>query len=165
MELLKQYLQICWFKGSPLDLERSIPFLRTVLIVNLVVSYLVQANVQDPIEAFIEVFIELVVTLILIGSLLVIKKSLDLFVPTLTAILVCENFVLLLGVPLVVWFTISDDVLIFYILAILVVWAVAIVAYILRQICGFSKLTSYIMSFAYYMIVFIGTFFINIMLL
>ena len=165
MELLKQYIQICWFKGSPLDLERAIPFLRMVLIVNMVVGFLVQANVQDPIEAFIEVFIEVVVMLVLIGSLLFIKKSLDLFVPTLTAILVCENFILVLGVPLVVWFTVSDDVWIFYILALLVVWAVAIVAYILRQICGFSKLTSYILSFAYYMTVFIGTFFINMLLL
>ena len=77
-------------------------------LVNLAVYFLlglfIQGNISDPIEAFMQIFIEVFITLSFIAALLFRDGSSYNFERFLTAILVCENFVYVIGLPILFWF-------------------------------------------------------------
>jgi hypothetical protein len=62
---------------------------------------LFQANISDPIEAFLQVFLEILITLVFM-AVIVLKRDEGFynFERFLTAILVCENFIYVLGLPI-----------------------------------------------------------------
>ena len=159
--ILNQNLKLCFFKGTLVDQVRSVPFLRLALIVNILLGIFVQANITEPLDAFIQIFLQIMVTIIYITLLLYYIKSLNFFVQMLTAILVSQNFLYFIGVPLTIWVTITDELLVYYALGGLLFWGIAIIAYILRQLLFFDVAFSIIMALIFYLIVYGGAFFIS----
>jgi len=138
--MLKDYIQLCWFKGEPHDLPVDRKFLWINISLYLLFGLFIQANISDPIEAFLQVFLEILITLIFM-SVIVLKKDEGFynFERFLTAILVCENFIYVLGLPFLVF------------------WSLAIIAYLLKELFEFSWQISTSLSILYFLLTYLGS--------
>lgn len=160
--MLRDYLQLCWLSGYPEDLPTDRKFLLTNLAIYLLLGLFIQANISDPIEAFLQILIEIVITILFMGALLLKDGSTYNFERFLTAILVCENFVYMLGLPLAFWFIFAKGTSAvnypIYIGTILVLWSVVIIAYLLQGLFGFHWKTSAALSVLYFILTYFGSF-------
>ncbi|MGR8934348.1 MAG: hypothetical protein ACU837_08170 [Gammaproteobacteria bacterium] len=162
MRLLKEYLLLCWFKNNPIDIQPSRSFIWKNLLFYVVVGIIVEANISDPVEATIEIFVETVITVILIAILLLFTKKLHLFKQLLTSLIVCENFILVLGIiteilDVAAQQTEYEDYPM-YLGGALVVWFIAIASYIMRQVFSFNTMRSVSLAIFYFVFTFAGTF-------
>lgn len=159
MDVFKQYLPLCWLKGNPLVLPRSIAFFKANLMFYFIVEYFMQTNMVDnPIEAFFEISIEIMLTLIFIALTLVLNKSLYAFVQIATALLFCENAASIPGAPVLAWLTVTEDLLSYYSFGLIVFWEFLIIAYVLKQTLSINTLASYVMSLMYFMATYLGAY-------
>jgi len=150
MDTLKNYLPLCWFKSNPLELIRSVSFLKQNLITYFIFEFLVQANLtDDPIESFLEVGLETVLTLLFVVVILHLNKTLYAFVQVATAILFCANVISLLIVPVLVWLTLTEHTLSYYAVILLLVWSYALVTYIIKQVLMLDTIASLAVSLFY----------------
>ncbi|SHE23729.1 hypothetical protein [methanotrophic endosymbiont of Bathymodiolus puteoserpentis (Logatchev)] len=160
--MLKDYIQLCWFKGEPHDLPVDRKFLWINISLYLLFGLFIQANISDPIEAFLQVFLEILITLIFM-SVIVLKKDEGFynFERFLTAILVCENFIYVLGLPLAFWFIFAKGSAVetypIYIAGFLVFWSLAIIAYLLKELFEFSWQISTSLSILYFLLTYLGS--------
>lgn len=159
MDVLKHYLSLCWFKGNPLELPRSIDFFKQNLLFYFVVEYLMQANMtDDPIESFTEVSIETLLTLIFIGVMLFINRTLYAYIQVTTAIIFCANVIGLVIIPVLIWLTISEEPLSYYFLSLLLFWDYAVVTYIIRQVLSINILASAVLALFYFIATYFAAF-------
>lgn len=159
VELLRQYLPICWFRHNPLELIRSPRFFWNNLIFYFLVEYFMQANMtDDPFESFVEVGFETLLTLILIGITLLFNKTLYAFLQVTTALLLCANIVSLFIVPVMVWLTVSDDPLSYYTMALLFLWDFSLVTYIIKKVIAINILASIALALIYFIATYLGAF-------
>ncbi|MGR8979322.1 MAG: hypothetical protein ACU84H_04415 [Gammaproteobacteria bacterium] len=159
VELLRQYLPLCWFRHNPLELTRSPGFFWNNLIFYFLVEYFLQANMtDDPIESFFEVGFETLLTLLFIGIILFFNKTLYGFVQVATALLLAENIVSLFIVPVLIWLTVSDDPLSYYTMALLFLWDFSIVAYIIKKVVAINALASIALALIYFITTYLGAF-------
>jgi hypothetical protein len=159
IEILRQYLPLCWFKHNPLELTRSISFFQQNLLIYFIVEYFMQANMtDDPFESFTEVTIETLLTLIFIGFILHLNKTLYAFIQVTTAILVCANIVSLFVIPVLIWLTVSEDLLSYYSMGLLFIWEFTLIAYIFRKTLSINLAASLALSVFYFSIAYLGAF-------
>ncbi|TXL09350.1 hypothetical protein BMR09_00950 [Methylococcaceae bacterium CS3] len=162
MLMLKDYLQLCWFSGFPEDLPTDRKFLFINLGVYLLLGLFIQGNISDPIEAFMQIFIEVFITLIFMGALLLRDGSTYNFERFLTAILVCESFVYVLGLPILFWYIFAKGGEFasypIYIGMALMVWSIAIIAYLIKGLFGFDSRTGGSLSVLYFVLTYFGSF-------
>lgn len=160
--MLKDYLQLCWLSGYPEDLPTNRKFLLINLAIYLLMGLFIQANISDPIEAFLQILIEIVITVLFMAALLLKDGSTYNFERFLTAILVCENFVYMLALPLAFWFIFAKGTSAgyypVYIGTILVLWSVVIIAYLLQGLFGFDWKMSASLSVLYFILTYFGSF-------
>jgi hypothetical protein len=162
MQLLKEYLLLCRFKNNPVDLQPSRSFIWKNLLFYMVVGIIVEANITDPAEATIEIMVETLFTVLLIATLLLITKKLHLFKQLFTALIVCENFMLTLGIITEILDhaahkTDYEDYPM-YLGGALVVWFIAVAGYIMRQVFSFAMVHSILLAVFYFVFTFAGTF-------
>lgn len=158
MDTLKKYLPLCWFRSNPLELVRSVGFLKQNLIVYFIIEFLVQANMtDDPIESFFEVSLETLFTFLFIGLMLYLNKTLYGYVQVLAAFLFCSNAVSFFVIPVLVWLTISENTLSYYILGLLLLWDYALVTYIIKRVLSLNLLASASVSLFYVAITYAGS--------
>lgn len=159
IEILRQYLPLCWFKHNPLELTRSTSFFKQNLFFYFIVEYFMQANMtDDPFESFTEVSIETLLTLILIGFILHLNKTLYAYVQVTTAVLVCANIVSLFVVPVLIWLTVTEDLLSYYCMALLFLWEFCLIAYIFRKTLSINLPASLALSILYFTVAYLGAF-------
>lgn len=159
MDLIKLYLPLCWLKNNPLDLPRSVMFFRQNLIFSFVIDYFMQANMtDDPIEAFFEVGIETLLTLLFVGLLLFLNRTLYVYIQITTAILFCANVISVAVVPVMVWLTVSEDLLSYYLLALLMAWDFTVVAYIFKRTIIINMPASIALALFYFIATYLGAF-------
>jgi hypothetical protein len=79
MNTFKLYLPLCWLKVNPLDLPKSVNFLKQNFWFYFVVELFIQANMIDPSEAFFEVIVETSLTFGFVGLILFLNKSTHLY--------------------------------------------------------------------------------------
>jgi hypothetical protein len=162
MRLLKNYLMLCWFKNSPVDLQPSRSFIWKNVLFYITVGIIVEANISDPAEATVEIFVETVVTISLILTLLIFTRKLHLFKQLLTALIVCENFILVLGMITEILDVLAQKTEYkdypIYLGGALVMWFIAIVGYIMRQMFSFEMLKSTLLALFYFVFTYAGTF-------
>jgi hypothetical protein len=152
MDALKQYLPLCWFKNNPPDLIRSMAFFSQNLVFYYLVEYFLQTNmVDDPIEAFFEVSLETSLTLLFVGFILLFNKSLYDYIQVATALLFCENIVSIFSVPVIVWLTVSESTLSYYVFALLVFWDFALITYIFKRVLSINLIAGAALSLFYFM--------------
>ncbi|MGZ8157402.1 MAG: hypothetical protein ACXWT1_01370 [Methylobacter sp.] len=159
MDVLKQYLPLCWLRNNPLELPRSIDFFKQNLVFYFVAEYLMQANMtDDPIESFTEVSIETLLTLIFIGVMLFINKTLYAYIQVTTAIIFCANLIGLFVIPVLIWLTITEEPLSYYFLSLLLFWDYAVVTHIIRQVLSINILASAVLALVYFIVTYFGAF-------
>jgi hypothetical protein len=159
MDVLKQYLPLCWLKNNPLELPRSVDFLKHNLLFYFVAEYFMQANMtDDPIESFTEVSIETLLTLIFIGVTLFFNRTLYAYVQVTTAIIFCANLIGLFVIPVLIWLTVSEDPLSYYFLSLLLFWDYAVVTHIIRQVLSINIFASLVLALVYFMATYFGAF-------
>ncbi len=157
MDTVKHYLRLCWFDANPLDLMKSTNFLKLNAFVYWVVQYLLQSNMtDDPFESFFEVTFELLFTFMFVGVTLWLDKRLYAYVQVTTAILFCTNLLSIFIVPVMVWLTVSDDPLSYYVMSILVLWLYALITHIVKATLSIDLLASLALSLLYFTVVYLG---------
>jgi hypothetical protein len=159
MDVLKQYLPLCWLKNNPLELPRSVDFFKQNLLFYFVVEYFMQANMtDDPIESFTEVGIATLLTLLFISVILFFNRTLYAYIQVTTAIIFCANIVALFLVPVLIWLTVSEDALSYYFFALLLFWDYALVTYIIRQVLSINLLASLVLALFYFIVTYFSAF-------
>jgi hypothetical protein len=167
MNLLFQYLAICWFKNDPSELIPDKAFTKKVIIFYLISGSIVEGLIAEY-EGVMEVGLRFVMATASISALLLVMKQFHYFKQLLTAIFVCEDLI----VPLA---AITDGGLYHYMIVnhvtygemssvlvteivtgllafLYVVWYLLIVAYILRKFFQFDFWTSFILAFSYFVL-------------
>lgn len=161
MEILKEYLPLCFFKKKVYQVPRSISFFRKNLLFYVVLAYFIQANLlDDPIEAFFEVLLETTVTIFFISVMLLMIGGLHTFIQVTTVFLFCENFISFIGLPVVVWLTLTDDPFSYYLLFALLFWSICIIANVIRQVLNITRGAGMVMSITYFFITYVVVFFV-----
>ena len=159
IEILRQYLPLCWFRHNPLKLTRSMVFFKQNLLFNFIVEYFMQANMtDDPFESFTEVSIQTLLTLMFIGFILYLNKILYAYIQVTTAILVCANVVSLFVIPVLIWLTVNEDVLSYYSLGLLFIWEFTVIAYLFRKTLSINLAASLVLSVLYFTVTYLGAF-------
>ena len=120
---------------------------------------------DDPFESFLEVSIEIALTLLFIGFILYLNRTLYAFVQTTTAVLFCTNVVSVFIIPILVWLTLNEYLLSYYVLGLLFIWELALIAYIFRKTLAINLSASIALSAVYFIIVYMGSFSIGQMLI
>ena len=141
-------------------------FFKQNLLFYFVVEYFMQANMtDDPFESFTEVSIETLLTLMFIGFILHLNKSLYAYIQVTTAILVCANIVSLFVIPVLIWLTVSEDLLSYYTLGLLFIWEFTLIAYIFRKALSINLPASLAISVLYFTVAYLGAFAIGQLLM
>ncbi len=118
-----------------------------------------QANMtDDPIESFYEVGIQILLTLLFIGIMMFFNKTLYAYVQVTTSLTLCANVVSLFIVPVIIWLTVSDDPLSYYITLLLVLWDAALVTYIIKKVVDINIMASMLLSLLYFISTYLGAF-------
>ncbi|MDO9107201.1 MAG: hypothetical protein Q7U57_19840 [Methylovulum sp.] len=150
MDTLKKYLPLCWFIANPLELVRSVDFLKQNVIVYFLVEFFVQANMtDDPLESLFEVGLETLLTCLFIAAMLYFNKTLYAYVQVLSAFLFCSNAVSFIIIPVLVWLTISENTLSYYLVGLLLLWDYALVTYIIKRVMELNIFASIAVSLFY----------------
>ena len=161
-EILRQFLPLCWLKNNPLELTRSTAFLKQNLLFFYIVEYFMQTNMtDDPFESFVEVSIETALTLLFIGLILYLNKTLYAFVQTTTAIIFCTNIVSLFIIPILVWLSLNEYLVGYYVLSLVGLWELILIAYIFRKTLTINLSASISLAAVYFIIVYMSSFFIG----
>ena len=159
VDIIRQYLPLCWFRHNPLELTRSASFFKQNLIFYYLIEYFLQANMtDDPFESFYEVTIETVLTLLFIGLTMFFNKTLYGFVQVATAMMLCANVVALFIIPVMIWLTVSDDPLSYYLLFALISWDFALVTYIFKKVIEINVFASFTLALMYFLTTYLGAF-------
>jgi hypothetical protein len=167
MNLLFQYLSLCWFKNDPTDLMPDNAFTKKVILFYLMSGSIVEGLIAGY-EGVMEVGLRFVMATASISTLLLVTKQFQYFRQLLTAIFVCEDLIVpLAGITdgglyhylIVSHFQYGEMKTVFItevitgILAFLyVVWYLLIVAYILRKFFQYDFWRSFILAFSYFVL-------------
>jgi len=165
MNTFRQYLPLCWLGENPLDLPRSVKFFKQNLWFYFFLELFIQVNMIEDFEALFEVTLETILTLVFAGIILLINKSSHSYIQVTSAILFCENIVALFGLPVMVWLTITDHEISYIIMATLILWDFALVAFIAKKVLGINIAAACIMSLFYFISTYGGAYSITTLVL
>lgn len=113
---------------------------------------------DDPFESFTEVSIQTLLMLTFIGLILHLNKILYAYVQITTAIMVCANIVSLFVIPVLIWLTVTEDLLSYYSLGLLFIWEFTVIAYIFRKVLAINSAASLVLSLLYFTVTYLGAF-------
>jgi hypothetical protein len=165
MEILREYLALCWFNNDPLALPRSESLFRKNLVIYFIVGYLLQANmIDDPVESLYEISFQIVLMLSFIALMLMLNKTLYVYVQVTTAFIFTANILSILVVPVMVWLTVSEYVYSYYLLFFLLAWYFAIVTYTIKHTLIINLPASMVLALIYFIVTYLGAFAIGQML-
>jgi hypothetical protein len=162
MELLRRYLGLCWFRHNPTHFQPSESFIWKCVAFYLVSGIIVEANISDPADATLEVAMRAIVAVLLITGILYVLNRLSQFKQLLTAIFVCENFIVTLGIGVEILEVLlrktAYQELPTYLGVLLVIWYLAIISYILKRLFDFEIRYCIILSIGYFSLTYGGPF-------
>ena len=164
MDIIKQYLRLCWFDVSPLELPRSTAFFKQNLAFNVLMFVFIHLNMTDDIESISEVIIETALNLGFIALTMCLNRSMHAYVQVATAILFCENFASLFLLPVIFWATIAEDWLSYGFLLVILLLNMIVIASIFKKSININTLAGLIMALFYLVFSFGGGFAINSLL-
>lgn len=159
MNLLLQYLALCWFANNPADLYPHKSFMWKAIAFYLVSGIIVESLIADPADGTLEVLLRTVMAFTSIATLLLFMRKWHYFGQLFTAIFICENFIMTLAIGAEV----LDLVMVMEhyehreevsmgLASCLVVWYISIISYILRQMFSFRMSISIVAAFSYFVL-------------
>ncbi len=162
MTLFIQYLQLCWFTNNPIKLYPSQSFLWRSVLFYLGSGIIVEANISDPADATLEVGMRTLVALSLLTALVFFNKVKPLFNQLLIAVFMCENVMVTLGILVEIYDAFArgtpyEDVPTF-LGVVLIIWYMAIISYIFRQVFQFRMASSVSLAIGYFLATYGGPF-------
>ncbi len=140
----------------------STSFLWKCVTFYLISGFIVEGLISDPADGSLEVSMRVIVALSLISLLLLLIKKWTLYKQLLTAIFMCENFIVTLGIG-----TEILDVYLhnteykevpMYMGVALILWYLAIISYVLRRMFVFKKSVCFGLAFFYFVATYGGPF-------
>ncbi len=154
--MIFDYLRLCWLKGDPTGFDPSARFLWGCVGFYLVSGIIIEANISDAADATLEVGMRAVVALCFLMGLAFASKHWLLFKPLLAAVFMCENIIITLGIGAEVLddrlqntdyedYPIALGVL-------LLLWYLAIIAYIFRRMFAFHRNDSIVLAIGYFLL-------------
>jgi len=159
MNLLSQYLSLCWFRNNPANLVPSKSFMWKTVGFYLISGCIVEGLISDPADGSLEVFLRTIMAFSSVAVFLLVFKKWQYFDQLFIAIFVCENFIMTLATLteglyflLVMNHQENAEEISIGIGALLVVWYIAIVSYILRQAFEVKMSLSVILAFSYFIL-------------
>ena len=159
MDILREYLAVCWLSNEPLEMPRSVGLFRKNLLLYFVVGYLLQANmIDDPFESFYEISLQMVFMLMFVGIMLFLNKTLYVYVQITTAFILSANIVSAFIVPVMVWLTVTEDPYSYYLFFVLLAWYFAIVSYIIKHTLVINLPASMVLALFYFIATYLGAF-------
>ncbi len=163
MENLKNYIPLCWLEGNPLELPRSYRFLKQNLVFYFIVELFMQYNmVNDFLDALIDVTEETFLTLVFAFVTLALNKSLRFFVQVTSALLVCENVIACVALPVVALLVMSQSIISYALLAFVIIWELYVISYIFRQVLLVNQTASLVVGILYFIVTYIGVYCLNL---
>ncbi len=159
MNLLLKYLSLCWFRNNPIDLFPSKAFMWKAVIFYLISGIIVESLIADPADGTLEVSLRTIMAFSSIATYLLIFRKWQYFNQMYTAIFICENFMMTLA-------TMTEGLYFYMVMkhyenaeeisiaigAVLVVWYIAVVSYILRQSFMTKMSVSVILAVSYFVL-------------
>lgn len=159
MTLLLKYLGLCWFHNNPADLDPPKPFMWKVVGFYLISGIIVEGLISDPADGTLEVLLRTIMAFSSIGVFLLVLKKWSLFYQCFTAIFVCENFIMTLAIAaeaLDFWMVMSHqpyrEEISIGLAVFLVIWYIAILSYIFRQLFALQMSRSIVTAFCYFVL-------------
>jgi hypothetical protein len=158
--MLRDYLQLCWFKSDPTQLMPTREFSRNVIIFYLLSGFIVEGLIADFFEGPFEVMMRICMAFSSVAVFLLFEeKNILLFQRVFTAIFVCENFIMVLAILcevldfwLVTMHIEQHDVIGISLGISLAIWYLGIVGYILRRFFSYSIKKSLTLAFTYFVL-------------
>lgn len=159
MELLLKYLGLCFFTNNPADLTPPTSFMWKNVIFYLISGMIVEGLISDPADGALEVVLRTIMAFTTVGVILLIQKKWFFYNQLYTAIFLCENFIMTLATAtegLYFWMIMAhkdnaEEISIGIGFA-LVIWYIAIISYIFRQLLEFRTGRSVMMAFSYFVL-------------
>jgi hypothetical protein len=157
MKLLLQYLALCFFANNPANLIPTKALMWKTVAFYLISGCIVEGLISDPADGSLEVFLRTIMAFSTVAVLLLMTKKWPYYNQLYTAIFICENFIMTLAtITEAAYFAmvmkhhdaaeeISIAAGIF-----LVIWYIAIVSYIFRQMLLFPMALSIISAISYF---------------
>jgi len=159
--MINQYLALCWFAVSPLELPRSTRFFKNNLVFNFLIFSFIHFNMTDDIESISEVIIETLLNLGFIALTLLFNRSMHTFIQVASAVLFCENIVAIFLIPIMFWATVSENWWGYGTLGCVLVWVGVMIAAVFKKALRINALAGMVMSLFYFLFSFGGGFAIN----
>ena len=161
MDIIGEYLALCWFDSSPLEMTRSTRFFKQNLLFHFVIVFFIQFNMTDDIESVTEVIFEIVLSLGFIGLILWFNDSMHAYVQVGSAVIFCQNVLALFLVPIMFWATVAENWPSYTVLILVLVWNWLATAIIFKKVLTVNILAGLIVSLFYLLTSFGGGFAIN----
>lgn len=159
MKLLIQYLALCWFRNNPADLHPSKSFMWKTVAFYLISGMIVEGLISDPADGTLEVLLRAIMAFSSIATYLFVFNKWQYFNQLYIAIFVCENFIMTLAtITELLYFLMvmnhyeNAEEISIGIGALLVIWYIAIVSYILRQTFETKMSVSIILAISYFVL-------------
>jgi hypothetical protein len=159
MNLLSQYLSLCWFRNNPATLSPTKSFMWKAVIFYLISGFIVEGLISDPADGMLEVLLRTLMAFSSIAILLFVIKEKAYFKQIFTAIFICENFIMTLAIAaetldfiMVMNHKTYRETVSISLAILLVAWYISIVSYILRQTFAFKMSLSVILAFSYFIL-------------
>jgi hypothetical protein len=159
MDVLREYLALCWLNNDPLELPRSVGLFKKSLLIYFIVGYLLQANIiDDPLESFYEISLQIILMMAFIGIMLSLNKTLYVYVQVCTAFMFSANIIAAFIVPVMVWLTVSEDLYSYYLFFLLLAWYFSIISYIIKFTLDINVPASLVIALLYFIATYLGAF-------
>ena len=159
MNLLLNYLALCWFRNNPADLVPSTSFMWKTIAFYLISGFIVEGLISDPADGTLEVSLRAIMAFSSIAVFLLAIKKWPNFNQLFTAIFVCENFIMTLaiGAEALDFVMVMNqeeyrETVSISLAVLLVGWYIAIVSYIFRQFFTYTTSISVIIAFSYFVL-------------
>lgn len=157
---IPHFLALCFFMNVKGGIPKSTQLLNRSLIAHFLLGLTLFALMIDPVEASIQISAKLFLMSFFIFATVLLTKKFDLLIPAFTAIVMCENLIAIVGIPVVIWINMAEqDVYIpFYLSVALVIWGLAVTGFILRQLLSFKAGLATIVALLYFLVTDLGAF-------
>jgi hypothetical protein len=154
MKLLLDYIALCFFINNPNDLEPSKGFVWKCVAFYLVSGSIVEGLISDPADGSLEVAMRTIMAVTLISVMVFALKQWSRFTQLLTAIFMCENFIMTLGIATEILDHYLQrtqyEYISWYLGGALILWYIIILGYIIRQMFEYNLAASVILAFGYF---------------
>jgi hypothetical protein len=145
--------------NNPADLIPPKSFMWKNVIFYLASGMIVEGLISDPADGALEVILRTVMAFSTVGIILIIQKKWHYYNQLYTAIFVCENFIMTLATSteglyhlMIMQHIERAEEISIGLGVLLVIWYIAIISYIFRQLLEFKMSSSIIMAFSYFVL-------------